>query len=168
MEVLIIKKTNVLLIIGILLTLFILSCIIYKPFYYRVYIGYRIKGNISVTVDNEVYLLEKDKISLSDSGKISINDNGTADILFHAGKYGNYEFNLLGIPTEKTVTVNCFQHNWWNVQKFEINVRIDTSANTIHYTGYYSYISDSGNKTYEKIDKTQSLNESKHELLFGM
>ncbi|MDE5619361.1 MAG: hypothetical protein K2I80_02400 [Ruminococcus sp.] len=92
-------------IIRILFTLFILSCIIYKPFYYRVYIGDRIKGNISVTVDNEVYPLEKDKISFSDSGKISINGNGTADMSFHAGKYGNYKFNLLGMPTEKTVTV---------------------------------------------------------------
>ena len=143
-------------------------CVVHKPFYYRVYLGDRIKGSVSVEIDDEVYPLREDKIKLLDSGKITVNDNGTAEISFRAGRYGSYKFNILALSGENPITVNCFQHDWWNVQRFELLVKIDTVSNTISYTGNYSVISKDGRKIYESINKKQSLKDESLNTLWGL
>lgn len=161
------KKIKLLWITGIFIILFIIICAVHKPFYYRIYLGDRIKGTVSVKIDNEVCPLE-DKIILSDSGKITLNDDGTAEISFRAGQYRSYKFDISVLSNEKTVTINCFQHDWWNVQRFELLVRIDTVSNIIVYTGNYSVISEDGSKVYESIDKKQSLQEESLSIFWGL
>lgn len=163
-----VKKTKFLWITGIFITLFILLCIIYKPLYYRVYTGDRIKGNILVIIDHQIYRLEKDNISLSDSGRITVNDNGTADITFSAGRYGNYKVGIYVLPAGNPITVNCFQHDWWNVQNFEITIEIDTSENIVVYDGSYRIISEDGDEIYSDINKTQSLTDSDLKVFSGL
>lgn len=162
------KKNKFLWVTGIFIIILIIMCVVHKPFYYRVYLGDRIKGSVSVKIDDEVYPLGEDKITLSDSGKITVNDNGTAEISFRAGRYGSYKFNILALSEEKPVTVDCFQHDWWNVQRFELSVAIDTVGNTITYTGNYSVISEDGNTIYESINRKQSMTDESLNILWGL
>lgn len=161
------KKSKFLWATGIFTVLLIMMCVVHKPFYYRVYLGDRIKGSVSVKIDNEVCSLE-DKITLSKLGKVTINDNGTAEIAFRAGRYGSYKFDILALSGEKPVTVDCFQHDWWNVQRFELSVAIDTVGNIITYTGNYSVISEDGSTIYESINRKQSMTDESLNILWGL
>lgn len=162
------KKKKAVLIISLIIAFCISVCLLYKPIYYRLYLGDRIKGNIEVVIDDNVYSLEEDNIKLNDSGKIKINDDGTADISIHAGKYGSYRFDISDIPIERPVSINCFQHNWWNVQTFELRIKIDTSQNLVIYEGSYTTISNDGKTRYDTIDKIQSLTDEYTEILLGL
>lgn len=161
------KKNKFLWVTGIFIIILIIMCVVHKPFYYRVYLGDRIKGTVMVKIDNEICPLE-DKIKLSKSGKVTVNDNGTAEIAFRAGRYGSYKFDILALSEGKPVTVDCFQHDWWNVQRFELSVAIDTVGNTIAYTGNYSVISEDGSTIYESINRKQSMTDESLNILWGL
>lgn len=164
-------KKKFLLIILFIITFCISVCILYKPIYYRLYLGNRIKGNVEVKIDDKTYFLEKNKIkfhdSIYDDGTAKIYDNGTANISFHAGEYGDYSFELLDTPIGRPIEITCFQHNWWSVQNFELKIEIDTSQNMITYSGNYTTISDNGKKRYETIDKIQSLTDEYVQIILG-
>lgn len=148
-----------LLIISLIMIFCISVCILYKPIYYRLYLGNRIKGNVEVKIDDKTYFLEKNKINFQDSiyhdGTSKIYDDGTAKISFNAIDYGNYSFEILDTPIGSPVKITCFQHNWWSVQNFELKIEIDTSQNMITYSGNYTTILDNGKKRYKTIDKIQ-------------
>lgn len=161
------KKRN-LLILCIIMAFCISVCILYKPIYYRLYFGDRIKGNVKVEIDDKPYFLEENKIKFHDSGKIEVCDDGTADISFHAGGYGGYLFEILDTPTGSPIAINCFQHNWWSVQNFELTIKIDTSQNMITYSGNCTTVSDDGQKIYDPIDITQSLTDKHLQISLGL
>lgn len=131
--------------IGILaaLILFIFCC---KPLYYRLYLGDRITGNIKVIIDNEVHYIENNDIAFSESGKVAENKDGSANIKIHAGKYGKYALNIDDIITDVPVNIGFIQGNWWEVQRFEITVSVDTVHHLITYSGYSINLTESKNK----------------------
>lgn len=145
-------------------------CFLYKPIYYRLYFGDRIKGTISVIVDGEAYQLQPKEIQGVD--ELEIDDNGNiTEFSIYGGEYGGYPiFVYLDTADIDALElgINCFQHNWWNVTEFKLNIAIDTKQNSISYSGDYTTIADSGKKNYDKIEKKQSLDEEYLEISFGL
>lgn len=161
-------KKKILLMICFIMTFCISLCILYKPIYYRLYLGDRIKGNIEVEIDNKTYFLEENNIKFHNSGKAKMYDDGTAGVSFRAGEYGSYSLEILDIPIESHITINCFQHNWWSVQNFELKIKIDTSLNMITYSGNCTVVSNNGKKIHDPIDKTQSLTDEYVQIRLGL
>lgn len=165
------KKFKIIFVI-LLAVVFILSaiCFLYKPIYYRLYFGDRIKGTVSVSVDGKAYQLQPKEIQGSD--ELNLTDNGNiAKLSIHGGEYGGYpicvyidtaDMDALGFE------INCFQHNWWNVTEFKLNIEIDTKQNIISYSGDYTTIADSGKKCYDKIEMQQSIDEEYLGISFGL
>lgn len=160
-------KKRKLLIISIIMIFCISVCILYKPIYYRLYLGDRIKGNVEVKIDDKTYFFEKNKIKFHDSGKTKLYGEGSADISFHAGGYGDYSFEILDTPIGSPIKITCFQHNWWSVQNFKLTIEIDTSQNMITYSGNYTTVLDNGKKRYKTIDKVQSLTDEYVQIILG-
>ncbi len=145
-------------------------CYFCKPIYYRIYFGDRIKGTISVYVDEKAYLLQPkeiqgtDELELADNGKI-------AELSIHGGEYGGYPIYLYLDTADMDaleLMINCYQHNWWNVTEFDITIEIDTKQNIISFNVNCTTIADNGEKLYDKIDKQQSLDEENLGISFGL
>ncbi len=154
-------------ILVLLLCFIILFC---KPIFYRLYFGDRIKGTVSVSVDGKAYQLQPKEIQGSDELKLTDNGN-IAELSIHGGENGGYpicvyldtaDMDALGFE------INCFQHNWWNVTEFKLNIEIDTKQNSISYSGDYTTIADSGKKCYNKIEMQQSIDEEYLGISFGL
>ncbi|MCH5350050.1 MAG: hypothetical protein J1E40_12055 [Oscillospiraceae bacterium] len=161
-------KKKIILTICLIMTLCFSLCILYKPIYYRLYLGDRIKGNIEIEIDNKAYSIEENKIDFHSSGKSKMFDDGTAGISIRAGEYGIYSLEILGTPIEKPISIRCYQYNWWNVMDFELTIKIDTAQNEINYNGNYMTIADNGKKIYNPINYTQSLTDEYIQLSFGL
>lgn len=145
----------------------IAGLVLCSPIFYRLYRGDRIKGTVEVVIDGETYSLRESDIELSDAGKVKINADGTADISIHAGEYGKYGFDISDTPAGRSVSVSCFQFNWWNVTTFELKIEMNTSQGTVAYSGGYSYIEENGNKEYDTIQAVQWLSEETLQVSFG-
>ncbi|MBE6857162.1 MAG: hypothetical protein E7500_07025 [Ruminococcus sp.] len=145
-------------------------CFLYKPIYYRLYFGDRIKGTISFIVDGEAYHLQPKEIQ--GANELELTDNGNiAELSIHGGEYGGYPIFVYVDTADLEalkLRINCFQHNWWNVTEFKLNIAIDTKQNSISYSGDYTTIADNGKKCYDKIEKQQSLDEENLGISFGL
>ena len=108
---------------------------------FRLYPFNRIKGNITVIKDGEICHLEEDNIRFPREGDREYNENkkegrvkikkDTAEVAFRGGKYGAYCFYIDGFTDGNPVLVRCFQANWWDVQRFDITLNIDTASGNI-------------------------------------
>ena len=140
-------------------------CLLYRPFYYRLYTGDRIKGNISVTVDNEMINLNMADIHVCDKWNVQ---GWNASVAVKGGEYGGYAIAVDIPEVERSVTVKCYQYNWWNVVRFDIEILVDTQENLVTYYGEYSTLEENGHSRSYKIDCTQELSDDKLELSFGL
>lgn len=132
-------------------------CFICKPIYYRLYPGDRIKGDIQVIVDGETYALNEN--SFSACRRVKPEDDGSAKIRIKAGEYGAYEFvmhaDAIGLP----VTIRCYQHNWWNVWDFDLQINVDTQQNRAIISGSVTDLDDKGKKSNDSIYQAYDLTE---------
>ncbi len=156
----------------IILSIIVLLCIpifmLYKPNYYRFfYSDDRIKGNIKVITDNQVFHIGSENIILHYPGK-AIDSNDAVEISFPAGEYGEYSFEVTNISLDAPIRITCYQPNWWNVQSFELTLSIDTLTKTISYNGHYSTLSDNGEKIQNTISTTQNYDTENCCLFFGL
>lgn len=124
-------------------------CLIYKPVYYRLYPGDRIRGDIQVIVDGQTYALTES--SFSDSGKVTSKDDGSANVRIKAGEYGAYEFVMDADAVGQPVTIRCYQYNWWNVMDFDLQLHVDTQQNIATVSGSVITIADNGSKINDTI-----------------
>lgn len=138
------------------LVLAVAACILYRPFYYRNYTGDRIKGNISVTVDNEVISLNMADIHGCDKWNVQ---GGNASVAVKAGKKERYVIGVDIPEVERSVTVACFHENWWNVTEFDLEILVDTQKNRVTYYGEYSGLDEIGSSHSYRIDCSQSLSD---------
>ena len=159
-------KKKIILTICIIMAVCFSLCILYKPIYYRLYLGDRIKGNIEIKIDDRTYFLEEN--NFHSSGKSKMFDDGTAGISIRAGEYGIYSLEILGTPIEKPISIRCYQYNWWNVMDFELDIKIDTAQNEVIYNGNYMTIADNGKKIYNPINYSQSLTDEHIQVVFGI
>lgn len=145
-------------------------CFLYKPIYYRLYLGDRIKGTISVVVDGQIYQLQPKEIQGTTELEIS-EDSSKAELSIHAGEYGGYPIYVYLDTADiemQSIRINCFQANWWNVTEFEAYIEIDTSKNCISFNGDCVTLDEDGKKIHDKIDKQQSLDDEYLGISFGL
>ena len=140
-------------ILGILLLIAALY-IFCKPIYYRIYIGDRIKGNISVTIDGETFTPSSEDIS--GCRKSNIKGDRT-QIAVKGGDYGIYHFGVNIPPIDKTINMGCYHYNWWTVTNFDIDIIIDTAGNIVTFEGDCSYVDDDGKTNKFQINDKQML-----------
>ncbi len=127
--------------------------------------GDRIKGNISVTVDNEMISLNMADIHGCDKWNVQ---GWNASVAVKGGEYGRYDIGVDIPGLERSVTVACHQYNWWNVTRFDLEILVDTQKNFVTYYGEYSGLDEIGSSHSYRIDSTQELSDDKLELSFGI
>lgn len=160
-------KRKVLILCAVLLAAAIAICFSYSPIRLRLYPGFRIQGTLCVNMDGKPFVLQKENIQSSDRFDVVPADDGTALLSFLGGDYGDYMFELLIDGPAQPITVHCFQHNWWNIQRFELQITVDTKQQTITYTGLCSDYGDDGVRIAEPIDKTQAFSDEGLQIQIG-
>ena len=138
-----------------------------KPFYYRFYPGDRITGTVRITQDNSVLPINESSVQLKSEGSVTANNDGSAYISLRAGDYGDYGFEIPEINGRR-LSFTCFQHNYWNVLSFDIDVSVNTAENTVDFIGAYTFVSDNGELVSSEITNGQKLDENEISLLIGI
>jgi hypothetical protein len=161
-------KKIIIAVIGCIFVVAVILVLFYKPIYYRLYWGDRIQGTIKLIIDDEQVSLQENDILINGESKIVINSDGTAFISFHGGEYGDYGFYVVNSLIDKTIQINCFQHNWWNVQTFDLTLSAYTSAGTLTFGGDYTTISDNFDILKEKILTTIDISDDLITYTIGM
>ena len=134
---------------------------------YRLYPFNRIKGNITVITDGTVCHLTEDNFSFpkegdrdyygtKGKGKVKIKDD-TAEISFRGGKYGGYLVDIIGFADDQPVSVTFFQANWWNVQRFDITVAVDTASGNVLFEGNDIVSGDKEHISFAKNYKNEGI-----------
>lgn len=159
-------KKKITLTVCIVLTLCVLVCIVYKPIFYRLYRGDRIKGSVELTIDDKPCLLEENYFLFHEDGNVKT-DGTAADISIHGGEYGKYTFEILDTPIGEPILISCFQFNWWNVQTFELSINIDTEQGELAYNGNCTTIAESGKRSSYPINGSQALDDENIKISFG-
>lgn len=142
-------------------------CFFCKPIYYRLYLGNRIKGDINIIIDGKPYQYYY-MTEFSSIDKAKETTKGTAHIEMKGGEYGSNTFTIRPHNLDKSITVDCFQTNWWYVTNFNLNIDINTHKETISFKGDYTATDSDGRKIGGKIDKTQELDAPIIEIMFGL
>lgn len=148
------KPLKVILVLLICYLLLFLFC---KPIFYRLYLGHRIKGDISVTVNNGNYTLKETQFSGTD--KIKIKDH-EAKVSVKAGKYGEYNIylDLSDIYAEaKPINISCFQSNWWNKLDFELDIEVDTKNKTMKFNGECISVDNTGTQQIQPVENPDEI-----------
>lgn len=151
------KLIKPLIVIFVLLICYLLLFLFCKPIFYRLYLGHRIKGDITVTVDNGDYSIKETQISGTD--KTIIKDN-EAKVAVKAGEYGEYSIylDLSDIYSDaKPIKIRCFQSNWWNVIEFKLNIDVDTQNKNMNFNGEYDSLDSNGTKQIMAIDNSDEI-----------
>ena len=168
-------KKKKLLVIGSLVLLAAVFCIICKPIFYRFYPFDRIKGTVSLNVDGEKIVLTQDDIVLYDKKYDKYEDGSAKDIsdgrvkIYMDGTgYGGHCFQIDTDKLEEPIKVCCYQHNWWNVMDFDIDISVN--GGYLSCSGKYSFIVDNGSKHYDEIGDPPSTAPTKKEryISFGI
>jgi len=156
--------------VTVLIFLVIGMAVIYfcKPVYYRLYPWDRISGTVHVTIDGRAYELKPESFGGYIYGgddvpkpmNINISNDGSAEIGIKGGGYGDYSTELRTASPEIMIGMGTFQFNWWNVERFDLYVDIDTVNGTVRYSGERSFIAEDGRTEKREIDKTQSIGEN--------
>ena len=127
------------------------SYLFYKPLYYRIFYPWnRITGTVRVTIDGETYALKDSDITGShENADIGIGfskkDNG-ARLSVRGGDYGPYNMLIRVDGVDLPLEVVAFQHNWWNVTEFDLDISIDSTAEKITFTSSAKVLNEEGEK----------------------
>ncbi len=120
----------------------------------RFYLGNRIKGNVSVTVDGTDYDLSQLEVTSLGSYKVK-EKNGKVSI--RGGMYGGYGFRFNVPETDCTVTVHIMQWNWHQITDFDLDIELSTESSGLSCY-YTATTSETYNNTFERttdnIEKT--------------
>lgn len=132
-----------------------------KPIAHRFYPFDRITGTVSVTVDGEPCALKAgDVTGWRGREEVEVGFRETADgakLSIRGGDYGPYvlvfHINGTDIPLEAVV----YQYNWYNVTEFDLNISIDTAAETVTFSSTAEVVTDSNT---EKRTTTAAFSDS--------
>ena len=133
--------------------------------YYRMYLGDRITGTVTVSVDGEPYALQYRSVSADQSNpiggipRIRLNGDGSARIMLRAGEYGGYGFLLTVDSVEAPLHICAYQYNWWNVVRFDLHVSVDIAAQTVTLESSAQTLRDNGKWRTETVCETFSLSD---------
>ena len=161
-------KRKILLICAVLLAAAVIFCFVYAPLRLRLYPGDRIRGTVQLTVDGSRRMLNEKSVQNDGGFQIQYTDDGAADVRSRGGDYGDYAFELLLDELDQPIIVCCFQHNWWNVQRFELQITVDTASQTIQYTGHSSDYGSNGKRIADSIEISQTFSDDVYQVLIGL
>ena len=155
------------LLIGLLINL----CKLFLPqLYYRCYLGDRVTGTVSVTVDGEVYPLKSGSISSADSyllkkARVNYQLNGSARIRIRGGDKASYGFLLYIDGVEQPIRIGTFHYNWWAVTQFDLTASVDTSTDTVTFRCTAKVIDNDGE--WIPVEDSATVPLSDPEICFG-
>ena len=162
------KATKIIaVILAVILLLAGISYLFLKPPYYRFfYLGDRITGTISVTIDGEKYDLKAGDLSAIHGNKeeIKIGFHKEADataISIHAGEYGPYRLIIHIDGIEFPLEAVIYQYNWYNISKFDLDVSIDHETETITFSSTAQVLSENGELDTENRSTTVGFSDGK-------
>lgn len=147
------------------LTAAITVCVFVKPIRYRLYPDDRITGTVQVTVNGQPVALSADDVSGCD--KATALPDGSTVVRIRGGGYGEHTFFVAFSDDCAPLAVHCFQHNWWNVMDFDLQIDVSDGNATIRCTGNCTSLDDRGNKQQEPINQTQAIT-AQPELFLGL
>ena len=145
--------------------------LLFPQLYYRLYLGDRITGTVTVTVDGDPYPLEHDAITPTDSdlfkqARVSYRSDGSARVRIHSGAYGMYGFCLTIDGVAQPIHITAYQFNWWNVTSFDLSVSIDTEANTVTFSTVTEQLHNNG--TVYTYVRTETVPLADSEIVFSI
>lgn len=173
------KKVKKLIGIGVVL-LIAAPVLTHNPVYYRLYPGNRIKADIKVLVDGEVYKIDESNIQFTGfedhNGKVSAGFGDVTKVRYRANEYDRYTFDIVGTPINQPISIG-FCKNCWNICEADIVIDIDTAAETLTFRSDYTEIEDNEifrhntkrNETiyYNKTDDKNTGNDGQNKCSFG-
>lgn len=71
--------------------------------------------------------------------------------------YGPYNFYLL-VDNNYPIVINMYQFNWWDIQRSNLYIDIDTKNNSMTYYDEYTSLLESGIKQKRKNEKNTAYN----------
>ena len=144
-------------------------CFAFPQLPLRVYPGDRIKGTVQLTVDGKAAALTEESFSrVNEEFTVEPLNDTTAQISMRGGAYGLYAVNLNNALADKSISIGCFQHNWWNVLRFDLQIAIDTKEGMITYSGHCTLFGDNGRRTTEPIAQKQTTTDEYYQIQFGL
>ena len=143
---------------------------LFPQLYYRVYLGDRIQGTVTVSLDGEFYPLKTGSIIPYDpyveTPRVTYRSDGSARVRIHSGAYGMYGFCLTIDGVAQPIHITAYQFNWWNVTSFDLSVSIDTEANTVTFSTVTEQLHNNG--TAYTYVRTQTFPLSESEIVFSI
>ena len=115
----------------------LLCLLLPEVFYKHLYMGSRIKGNVTVAFDGEKVPVEECLLGMLYPQNVRINGD-TIKVKAHEG--GIYSFTALNDGTELRFYID--KPDGRECVSFDMDFDVDTAAGVIHYTGKYRYFSD--------------------------
>lgn len=126
--------------------LVIISLFIFTPrkWYYRLlYLEDRVKITTNIYVDGKKIEIDKDSIKIRGEGvgkKHITNNKDGFTISFKGNEYGNYHIDMSANNYNFDLVL---QHwNWWDINKINVEIKIDTKENTYTYSVTNKFISE--------------------------
>lgn len=120
----------------------------------RFYLGNRINGNVSVTVDGTSYDLSQ--LEVTALGNYNVREKNNK-ISIRGGKYGRYGFRFNVPETDCTVTVSIMQWNWHQITDFDLDIELSAENGGLS-CNYAAKTSETYNNTFvrttDNIEKT--------------
>ena len=151
------KFVRIISVIAVLTVIAAVSTKFFMPsfFYGYIYPFNRIKGNISITIDDKDIPLSECEISCSiktETEKLHIRGN---KIKNRAGEYGAYQYLIKHGDTQ--IRYYLYQSNRWNCADYDIKFSVNTPENTVTCKGSRTSLCEDGSKTTGDIDDVLTL-----------
>ena len=163
------KGKRILICVLVILAILVGVCFAFPQLPLRVYPGDRIKGTVALTIDGQAHALTADSFTrVNEEVTVQPVNDTTAQIAMRAGDYGLYAVNLNSAFADRSISIGCFQHNWWNVLRFDLQIAIDTKEGTITYSGHCTLFGDNGRRMTEPIAQKQPVTDEYYQIQFGL
>ena len=103
--------------------------------------------------------IDDDLVTISGDGvgrKYINNSDGGLKISFKGNEKTNYHINIKTTSEHKDYYIDLvLQHwNWWDVDRINVEIKIDTRENTISYSIENKFISEEKNYKEDTIEET--------------
>lgn len=141
-----------------------------RPMYYRLgFFGKRISGTVRVEIDGAVYDLEAEDFriipSVTIGNRLSVREqaDGSARVAIKAGNYGKYAFSLQLEGLDRPIRIISYQFNWWNVTRFDLQIRVDRAAGTVSFESEAEVLDENGRWSSEPHAATLNLSDERLE-----
>lgn len=155
--------------------IFVFSIYTPKALLARLYTGDRVVVNLYATVDgkpaktvldNPVDLSEEEFFENANDICTLKDKNNYTKINVNTDLYGNGKIYLL-LNEKYPICLEYYQFNWWDIQRINVYVDINSNDNLITYHYDYSYLAEDGKKIYANSEKQKNSLDSSNCIWIG-